>query len=184
MGASGNLSTPVGAMQTPYAQWGATGAGIGSDIFSLIGNIQAGNRASRVSDIMTNPNKLAAAAAKLYGGLSGPARDAAGRDLNAQWASATGGAPGGAQAQFLADAFAKIESQGYMDALSRYISSVGGAPGLPTSPMGATGNVLRSLAVLSQLRGGGGGGGGLVAQSGEIPGITPQALSLPYEGSS
>lgn len=151
MGASGNLGV-AGVAQNPYVQWGSTGAGAASDIFSMIQNIQAAQRQKQISDLLTNPNKLAMGASKLYGGMSGPAREAAGRDLNAQWAGSTGGAPGGAQNQFLADAFAKLEMQGYQDALTKYITSLTGAPGLPQSPMGATGGVLKSLAMLQQLR--------------------------------
>lgn len=152
----------------PGGGWGAaaTGVGAGADIYSFIRQEQQRQALQKIYDILANPGKLANYVNKFNQPMSGAAVSAVNRDLGANWAVQTGGAPGGAMNQYTADAFAKLETQRQETATQAALRALMGATGsIPQAPaMGNLNNILRSLFVLRQLRGG-------QPQDGTPPGI-------------
>lgn len=132
---------------------GATGLGGIADIYSFIQNLQRQSQMRQIAQIMQDPRKLAAYIQRLYQPMGAAENQAVHRDLGANWSTMTGGAPGGAMNQFVADALAKIESQRYQSAAQNALQSLSGASGavsgLPVQAMGQMGNILK---VLNQLR--------------------------------
>src|SRR3972149_241466 len=140
----------------PGGGWGAGGTalGLGADIYAFIQNQKARAAQQRIYDILANPAKLSQYVSRWYNPMSATENQAVLRDLGANWSVMTGGAPGGGRNKYVADALAKIESSRYQTAASQAIQALGGAassvPG--QAPMGATGNIMRSLWILKQLR--------------------------------
>lgn len=141
----------------PTNYFGAAGAtaGAGADIYSFLRNEQQRRQVQKLYDILSNPQKLAAYVQGWYQPMSAAENQAVQRDLGANWATMTGGAPGGAMNQYIADALAKIESQRYQTAGNQSIQALQAAMGATPATMkgGYLGDVLKSLAVLKQIRG-------------------------------
>src|SRR5437899_6349409 len=97
----------------PGGWWGvgATGLGAGADVYQFIRQEQQRQALQRIYDILANPNRLAGYVNKFFRPMGAAENTAVQRDLGANWATMTGGAPGGAPNQYVADALAKIESQ-------------------------------------------------------------------------
>ncbi len=168
-----------GLFGIPQGIWQGGGAalGAGSDLFAWIENYRRQEAIRNIFNQLQSPQKLASYAGNLMPQYSPAAIGAINRGVNADWASMTGGAPGGAAQQFLADAWAKLISQNWANALG---AAQGGlsqasqtAGSLPQSPLGALGGIMQKLAALRGI--GAGGGGGLVAGFPMSGGQTPFA---------
>lgn len=144
---------------------GAAALGAGADAYSFSQQLQRQQALQKIYEMLQNPQKLAAYAGQLMPQYSPAATGAFNRGVNANWASMTGGAPGGAAAQFSADAWAKLISSDWFNALSGARGALGGATGaIPGAPQGGNlGSIMQSLAALQRIRQGGGGGGGLIS---------------------
>jgi hypothetical protein len=118
-------------------------------------NLKAREQQQKIYDILSNPNKFSGYVNKWFQPMGAAETAAVHRDLGSNWATMTGGAPGGAMNQYVTDALAKIESQRYQSAASSALEalkgSLGGIPGM--SPMGGTAGILNSLMILQALRG-------------------------------
>lgn len=140
----------------PSSWFGIGSAGLGgaADIYAWMRNEQARRQQQRLYDILSNPQKLAAYTQKLSTPMSADAVAAVNRDLGANWAVQTGGAPGGAMNQYTADAFAKIETQRQQDFLNQAIASLTRAGGnvQDKMPLGNLGNIMRALQILQKIR--------------------------------
>lgn len=139
----------LGFTNSPYTQAAGLGlAGLG-DIWSFIQNLQRSNSLRNVYQILQNPAQLAAYAGQLMPTLSPQAMAVFNRGVNANWASLTGGAPGGAAAQYGSDAWAKLVSENWANALRAALGGLGEASGTayryPQSPMGALGGLTNVL---------------------------------------
>lgn len=140
-----------------WGTWGGLGMGalgLGGDIYGWLQNQKVRDQSSKIADILANPAKLTAYINSIYQPMSAAENTAVQRDLGANWATMTGGAPGGAMNQFVADALAKIESQRYNQAASNAIGALGGVKGaqpgqLPTSSFGT---IAQQLMMLQALR--------------------------------
>jgi len=145
----------------PGGWWGAAGTGLGalSDIYSFIQNLQRSQQQQQLYDILSSPTKFAAYVNKMFQPMGAAENAAVQRDLGANWATMTGGAPGGAMNQFIADALAKIESSRYQDTSQNALRALTGAGGQigQQAPIGMMGNILKSLLTLKQLQPAGGG---------------------------
>lgn len=150
----------------PGGWYGAASGGLGAiaDLGALFQNLQARQQQQRLYEIYSNPDKLSAYVSKWYAPMGAAQNQAVHRDLGAQWSTMTGGAPGGAQNQFVADALAKLESQRYESAVNQALYALKGAGGaIPgAQPMGNLGAVMKSLMTLKQMQ----------AQPQKEPGIT------------
>jgi hypothetical protein len=146
-----------GFLGSPWTKAGSAGLGFGSDLYSFIQNLQRQQNMQKIYDILGNPQKLAGYADSLMPQYSPAAKQLFNSGVNANWASTTGGAPGGAATANTANAWAGLASQNWQAALQQAISALTGGGGvahaLPQNPLGATGGILKSLAALSQLRG-------------------------------
>lgn len=135
----------------PGGGWGAGAAGLGglADLYSWFDNYQRQQAIRKIYDILANPQKLANYVNKYYQPMSAAANTAVQRDLGSNWATMTGGAPGGAMNQFVADALAKIETQRYQSAADQAIRALGGASatgqGLPQSAGGSLQGIMQLL---------------------------------------
>jgi hypothetical protein len=142
-----------GIFDNPWVQGGSAALGAGADIYAWIDNQKRQAALKKIYDILANPGKLAQYINSYMQPMSRGAIDATNRDIGANWATQTGGAPGGALNQFTADAFAKIENQRYQSAAEQAIAALRGATGaggiLPTSPMGNLGSIMK---ILQQLQ--------------------------------
>lgn len=147
----------AGLFGIPSGVWAGGGAALGgaADVYAFVQQERQRQQLNKIYDILSNPAKLSDYVNRFYQPMSGAAIAATNRDLGANWATMTGGAPGGAMNQFTADAFAKIETQRQQtatDAALRALTNAGGnAPA--GMPMGNLQNILRSLSILRQLRG-------------------------------
>ena len=94
-----------------YFQAGTAALGAGSSIYEWLENYKRQQMIQRFAEILGDPRRLSAYIGKFMQPMSAAATQATQRDLNANWASLTGGATGGALNQYVADAFAKIETQ-------------------------------------------------------------------------
>lgn len=150
-------------------QAGAAGLGGAADIWAFVQNERQRQAMQRIRDILSNPRQLATYIAKFQQPMSQQAVAATNRDLGANWAVQTGGAPGGALNQYTADAFAKLETDRQNQATSAALNALSGAAGVqnPQMPMGNLQNILRSLMILKRIRGDQQGEG-----ASQIPGIT------------
>jgi hypothetical protein len=142
-----------------YFGAGAGALGAGADVYSFLQQQQQRDAMQKIYSILSNPQKLAAYVGKFFQPMGAAENTAVQRDLGANWATMTGGAPGGAMNQFIADALAKIESQRYQSATGSAIDALrgaqGSAAGFPNTPGGNLGGIMKSLQILKQLRGGG-----------------------------
>ena len=135
----------------PYGGVGAgIGAlGLGADAYAFYENQKRQQSLQKIYDILYNPNKLAAYAGKLMPQYSPLAMQQFNRGVNANWASATGGAPGGASVRNTADAWAAQTSSDWYKALAGAEGSLRGASGAATSqpqqPLGALTNIMQLL---------------------------------------
>src|SRR3990167_5960710 len=146
-GGGGNWLT--GLLDNQWVQGGGLALGAGSDIYALIQRYQQQQALDRIREILSNPSKLSAFIAKLYRPMSAAENAAVNRDLSANWAARTGGAPGGAQAAFASNALAGIESQRYQAAVQSALQALTGASGAggqgPQAPTGNLGAILNAL---------------------------------------
>lgn len=135
----------------PGGGWGAGAAGLGAigDIYSWFDNYQRQQAIQKIYNIMSDPQKLSKYVSGYYQPMSAAENTAVQRDLGSNWATMTGGAPGGAMNQFVADALAKIETQRYQSAADQAIRALGGASatgqGLPQSQGGQFGGIMQIL---------------------------------------
>jgi hypothetical protein len=154
-----------------YFNAGGAALGAGNDFFSFIQQMQQRSQQRRIADILGDPRRLSQYIGGLFKPMGQAENAAVQRDLGANWSVMTGGAPGGAMNQFVADALAKIESQRYQSASQNALQALTGASGAAGSysniPGGMLGGIMKSLQILKQLRGGGESGGGLA----NIPGF-------------
>lgn len=154
----------------PDAAWGggAAAAGTGADIYAFIQNERNRQSMQRIYDILSNPAKLSQYVSRWYQPMGAAESKAISGDINAGWATSTGGATGGAMNQYIADALAKMESQRYQTAAGQAIQALQGSlSGVPGNlPMGNLGAILKQLAILRQIR------PQQQDQSGQLPGIT------------
>lgn len=145
---------------------GGSALGLGADAYAFSEQLARQQQLQKIQAMMGSPQKLSAYAGALMPQYSPAAVGAFNRGTNANWASMTGGAPGGAAAQFSSDAWAKLTSENWAVALQRAIQALTGAAGtIPGAPKGGNlGGILQALAALQRIRQGqGGGGGGLVS---------------------
>jgi hypothetical protein len=158
---------------------GAAGLGAGADLYAFLRAEQQRQQMQRIYQILANPQKLAEYVQRWYAPMSAAENAAVQRDLSANWSTMTGGAPGGAMSQFVADALAKTESQRYQTAASQALQAIQGAQGaIPNAPAGGNmGNILRSLLILKQIRGN-------QPQDGTTPGLAPIPGGSGYSGGS
>jgi hypothetical protein len=144
----------------PGSYWGGASAGLGAagDIYSYIQNLKAQKERDQLFQMLANPAKLSAYVGGLLPQYSPEATAAMNRGINANWQSATGGAPGGAAAQFTADAWAKLLSENWASALNSGIAGLTRAGGMvgQNYPIGQLGGVLKQLMTLRQIGAGGG----------------------------
>ena len=148
-GGGGNWLT--GLLDNQWVQGGGLALGAGSDIYALIQRYQQQQALDRIREILSNPSKLSAFIAKLYRPMSAAENAAVNRDLSANWAARTGGAPGGAQAAFASNALAGIESQRYQAAVQSALQALTGASGM-SGPQPQTGNLGAIFNALSKIR--------------------------------
>ena len=137
----------------PGGGWGgvATGIGAASDLAGAYTNWQAYQQRAKLQSILQNPKKFAAYINNLNQPLSASALQAINRDINANLALRGMGSGGGASNQFAADALAKIEAQRQQAAMQSALGALTGGPGLPTMPIGATGQILMNLIKNQQM---------------------------------
>jgi hypothetical protein len=137
-----------------YAAPAGVALGGAADIYSFINNLEAKKQQNKLYETLSDPKKLAAWVQGLQTPLTSNAINAVNRDIGANWATQTGGAPGGALNQYTADAFAKLESGRQQDTLQRAIQALSQAGG--QIPQGGGGgnlmNILRSLMILRAIR--------------------------------
>jgi len=140
---------------------GAAALGAGADAYAFSQQLQRQAALQKIYAMLASPQKLSAYAGGLMPQYSPAAIGAFNRGTNANWASMTGGAPGGAAAQFSSDAWAKLTSENWATALQRAIQGLTGATGaIPGAPQGGNlGSIMQSLAALRRIQQGGGGGG-------------------------
>src|SRR5262245_2987004 len=159
---------------SPWATGAGTAASLGGDIFSLIQNLQRQNAIRNVYQILSNPNAFAAYAGKLMPQYSPQAINLFNQGVGANWAAMTGGAPGGAAGQYLSDAWAKLISSNWANALGGAQGALGQAgqtaSGLPQYGMGQLGGILNALKVLRGIRGPDGGSSPGLATGFPMPG--------------
>jgi len=131
----------------PGGMGGAGMAGLGAlgDIWGFIQNWMQQQQQQKIQQTLMDPNKIAQGFPGVPAALQ--------RDLNAQYAVSTGGAPGGAYNQYLADAFAKY----YLDWMAQRIGALKGAsavgPGIQNQPIGGLGGIMKNLQALQAIRG-------------------------------
>ena len=171
------MGSTASVNQFPGGGWGAAGTALSgaSDIYGTIQKIQQYNREREIASLLSDPRKLSAYASRLFTGLSPGASTAVSRDLNANLGLRGMGGGGGAANQFVADAFAKIESGRQMDALRQAIGGLTGARVPGGFPTDATAKMLN---VLMRLRG--------MKQPAETPGLamSPVPGGAGYAGGS
>ena len=145
----------------PSGWWGAGAAGLGAiaDIYAFFKNQQTQEQQKKIYDILADPAKLSAYVNRWFQPMSAAENQAVQRDLGANWSVMTGGAPGGAMNQYVADALAKIENQRYQSATGTALTALTGAGGaIPGQrPMGNFGNIMQSLMILKAIKGKNGG---------------------------
>lgn len=153
-----NAGSLFGFLESPWAGVGGAALGAGADLWSFFQNMQRQRAMQQVYGLLSDPAKLAAYVNTYFRGMSPAENAAVQRDLGATWSVMTGGAPGGAMNQFVADALAKIESQRYQAAANQALAALSGAGqyggALGGFPMGNLQGILRSLQMLRQLGGG------------------------------
>lgn len=160
---------PLGGYPGGYWGAGATALGAGADLYAFFDNLKRQAALKRLQDILTNPAKLNAYIQQFYQPLTANAINATNRDIGANWATQTGGAPGGAMNQFTADAFAKLESDRYQNAAANAIRALSGAAGGGLTGGGRPmGNLQGILDILMKLKG-----------AGVMPGQTPKPAAIP-----
>src|SRR2546430_15736431 len=93
----------------PGGGWGAGATALGgfADLYAVARQEQQRRALQRLYDILGNPGKFAAYVNRSFDPMSAAENMAVQRDLGANWATMTGGAPGGALNQYVADALAK-----------------------------------------------------------------------------
>jgi len=162
----GSFSYPGG-----WVGAGGTALGFGADIYSFVRAEQQRRALQKLHDLFSDPNKLQAKIAGSFAPMSAAENQAVLRDLGANWSVMTGGAPGGAMNQYVADALAKIESGRYQQHAQNVLQGLGYASGtIPAAPKGGyTGDILKSLMILKQLR----------QQPNQPPAPTPQDAQTP-----
>jgi hypothetical protein len=139
----------------PGGGWGmgAAGLGLGADATAYVRNLQEQQRLRNLYNKLYNPTKLAEGAAQLMPQMSPAAIAQFNRGVDADFATRSGGAQGGATVKNSQDAWAARTSADWFKALDVYRESLGGARGTVTQPQQPLGGLMNIMQLLFKLKG-------------------------------